>query len=119
MIDQAAVIADVPIPADARDAILAALNQRVKDYEAIYKLNIPNRVAPALDFIPLWTPSPVPVAKRAPRLSTVPARGAPKNIEDLCFATIRQLADLMRRRVISSSALTGMYLDRLQRLDPN
>jgi len=120
MIDQAATIADVSIPADTRDAMLAALNQRIEGYEAIHKLHIPNSVAPALDFIPTRSARPPAVEKRAPHLSLAPgvgARGVPKRLEDLCFATVRELAVLVRTRAVSSAALTEMYIDRLRRLD--
>src|SRR5208337_2172508 len=39
-------------------------------------------------------------------------------LEDLCYASVRELAALMQARVISSTALTEMYLERLKRLDP-
>src|SRR5579862_4336506 len=121
MIDEAAVIADVPIPDDTRAATLAALNQHVEGYEAIYKLHLPNAVAPALDFIPSVSGRLAPAEKRPPRLSGAPAigsRAVPKNLEDLCFATVRELAELVRTRRVSSAALTDMYTSRLKRLDP-
>ncbi len=121
MIDEAAAIADVPIPPDARDAMLTALNQRVESYEAIYALHISNGVAPALDFSPVVGRQPASEPKHAPRLSAAPAvasRETPKRLEDLCFATVRELAELVRTRKVSSAALTAMYSDRLKRLDP-
>jgi Asp-tRNA(Asn)/Glu-tRNA(Gln) amidotransferase A subunit family amidase len=121
MIDEAAAIADVPIPDDTRDAIVAALNQRIEGYEAIYKLHLPNAVAPALDFNPHTGPAMPMDEKRPPRMSAAPnvaARGVPKRLEDLCFSTVRELAELMRTRTVSSVALTEMYLDRLKRIDP-
>src|SRR6184192_651587 len=54
------------------------------------------------------------------RLSKAPnvAAGAPKNLEDLAFASVRELAELVRSRKVSSSALTQMYLERLKHYDP-
>src|SRR5215472_1214155 len=108
MIDEAAAIADVPIPPDTRDAMLTALNQRVQSYEAIYGLHMANGVAPALDFNPVVGKEGAPGTKHAPRLSAAPAvasRETPRRLEDLCFATVRELAELVRTRKVSSTAL--------------
>lgn len=121
MIERAAVIADVPIPAEFRDAMLASLNDHVDSYDAIHELHLPNSVAPALNFDPTLPSTTIPVTKRPMRMSSAPVlatRGVPRNIEDLCYATVRHLASLMRNRKISSVALTDMYLARLARLDP-
>src|SRR5262249_31312800 len=59
--------------------------------------------------------------KRPLRMSTAPAlniSGAPKNIEDVAFYSVRQLAELVRTRRVSSAALTDMYLARLKKYDP-
>lgn len=42
----------------------------------------------------------------------------PTNLEDLAFATIPQLADLVRRKKVSSLDLTQMYIARLRKYDP-
>ncbi len=121
MIEQAAIIADVPIPPDYRDAMLGSLNDFVDGYDAIHDLHLPNSVAPALDFNPVPPAAKVPVAKAPMRMSATPVigtRDVPRNIEDLCYATVRHLATLMKGRKISSAALTDMYLARLGRLDP-
>ncbi len=124
MIDQAATIADVPIAPEYRDAMLAALNQRVEGYETINKLHITNDVAPALIFDPTLPSMTFATVKKPARLSPSTyttgsaAPRAPKNIEDLCYASVRDLAALMQTRTISSTALTEMYIERLKRLDP-
>src|SRR6184192_4278322 len=53
------------------------------------------------------------------RLSKAPnvAAGAPKNLEDLAFASVRELAELVRTKKVSSVALTEMYLQRLKKYD--
>jgi Asp-tRNA(Asn)/Glu-tRNA(Gln) amidotransferase A subunit family amidase len=120
MIDQAAAIADVPIALTDRDAMVDVLNERVQGYEAIHGLRLANAVSPALYFDPTLPTMAIPRAKRPMRLSAAPgiaARGVPGNLEDLCFASARTLAELVRRRRVSSTALTEMYLDRLKRLD--
>src|SRR5438477_7133158 len=121
MIGNAADIADVAIPDDLRDAMLESLDQNRKNYEEIYKLHIANSVAPAYVFDPVLPGMKFETVKRPLRMSGAPAlniSGAPKNLEDLAFYTVRQLAELVRTRKVSSAALTEMYLARLKKYDP-
>src|SRR5205807_2151437 len=48
----------------------------------------------------------------------IAASGTPKNIEDVAFYSVRQLAELVRTRKVSSVTLTDMYLARLKKYDP-
>jgi Asp-tRNA(Asn)/Glu-tRNA(Gln) amidotransferase A subunit family amidase len=121
MIDQAAAIADVPIPADDRQMMLDSLNNHVKGFEDIYKLHMPNSVPPAFVFDPVLPSTKFETGKRPLRMSaatTIAARGVPKNLEDVCFSSTRELAELVRTKKVSSVALTEMYLERLKRYDP-
>jgi len=121
MIDNAAVIADVPIAPGQRDAMLAALNQHAQAYESIHALHLANSVAPALVFDPTLPSMTFPRERKPIRLSApsvLATRGVPANLEDLCYATARDLGELVRTKKVSSVALTEMYLHRLTRLDP-
>jgi Asp-tRNA(Asn)/Glu-tRNA(Gln) amidotransferase A subunit family amidase len=121
MIDEAAAIADVPLPAEYRQMMVDSLNEQVKGYEEIYKLHMPNNVAPALVFDPVFPSTKIELEKRPLRISQAPAtsaRGVPKNLEDVCYDSVRDLGELMRTKKVSSVALTEMYLERLKRYDP-
>ena len=121
MIDQAAAIADVAIRPDDRQMMLDALNEHVKDFDQIYALHIPNSVAPAFVFDPVLASTKFEREKRSLRISAAPAvaaRGVPKNLEDLCFDSARDLGELVRAKKVSSVALTEMYIARLKRYDP-
>jgi len=120
MIDQAAAVADVPIPTEQRKTLLETLNERAKNYEEIYKLHIPNSVPPALTFDPVSFSTKFESEKRPMKLSAPPAITAPNgsnNIEELCFLSARELSELLRTKKVSSVALTHMYLERLKRYD--
>ncbi|HKD78982.1 MAG TPA: amidase [Candidatus Angelobacter sp.] len=120
MIDNAARIADVPIPDEDKDMMLEGLNGYTESFDAIYQLHIKNGVAPAMIFDPVLPGMKFETARRAARVSTaanVPGV-APKNLEDVAFYSVRQLAELVRTKKVSSTALTEMYLDRLKRYDP-
>lgn len=121
MIEQAAAIADVPVPTEQRKALLDTLNERVKGFEEIYKLHIPNSVPPALVFSPVTSWTKFETEKWRMKISApsvLATRGVPKNLEDLCFASARDLGELVKTKKISSVALTEMYLARLKRYDP-
>ena len=119
MIDQAAALAAIVIPADDKAAMLDHLNQQRGSYIAIRKLDLPNSVAPAFVFDPLPPGATVNTQREKPVYSKAPATlTAPANLEDLAFESAMNLADLIRRRKISSVNLTQMYLARLRRYDP-
>ena len=119
MIDNAAAIADVPIPDEYKEMMLEDLNDHAKGYEEIYKLQIPNSVDPALVFDPVLPGMKFETERKPMRMSKAPnvAASAPKNVEDLAFANVRELAELVRTRKVSSVALTEMYLGRLKKYD--
>ncbi|HXM98851.1 MAG TPA: amidase, partial [Candidatus Dormibacteraeota bacterium] len=121
MIDNAAFIADVAIADDYKQMMLDNLNEHAKGYEEIYKLRIPNSVEPALIFDPVLPGMKFETERKPMRISKAPstvASGAPKNMEDLAFASVRELAELVRTKKVSSLALTEMYLGRLKKYDP-
>ena len=120
MIDAAALIADVHIADEYKDMLLDGLNGFSEGFEAIYGLHLKNEVAPALIFDPVLPGMKFETERRPMKISAAPnATGtAPKNIEDVAFYSVRQLAELVRTRKVSSAALTEMYIARLKRYDP-
>ena len=121
MIDSAASIADVPIADEYKQMMLDNLNQQAKGYEDIYALKIPNSVDPALIFEPVLPGMTFETQRKPMRISKSPAvasNDVPKNLDKLAFASVRELAELVRTKKVSSMALTEMYLERLKRYDP-
>jgi len=121
MIESAAAIADVPIPEEDKEMMLDNLNQQAKNYEAIYALHIPNSVEPCLIFDPVVPGMKFETERRPSRISkpsAIAAPSTPKNLEQVAFSSVRELAELVRTKKVSSLALTQMYLDRLKRYDP-
>src|ERR1700745_2146265 len=108
MIENAAAIADVTIADEYKEMMLEDLNDHAKGYEQIYKLKIPNSVAPALGFDPVLPGMKFETERKPMRMSKSPsaAASAPKNLEDLAFASVRELAELVRTKKVSSVALT-------------
>lgn len=121
MIDNAAAIADIPIPDEFKDMMLESLNGLPQSFDAIYAMHIKNDVAPAIIFDPVVSGMKLENARERLRISKAPAAhngGVPANLEDVAFYSVRQLAELVRTKKVSSTALTEMYLARLKRYDP-
>jgi Asp-tRNA(Asn)/Glu-tRNA(Gln) amidotransferase A subunit family amidase len=117
MLDQAAVLAGVLLTAEQKKMMLGRLEGQRESYQAIRKLKLPNSVAPAFVFDPLPPGAKVDTGKVKPRWSKALSISVSSNIEDLAFATVRELAELVRTRKVTSLALTQMYLARLKRYD--
>lgn len=121
MIDNAALIADVAIPDEFKEMMLDSLNLLPQGFSAIYDLHIKNEVAPAIIFDPVVPGMKLETKRREMITSTAP-RGhdpaVPKNLEDAAFHSVTQLAELVRTKRVSSTALTEMYIARLKRYDP-
>ena len=117
MIDEAAAIAGVTIADEHKEMMVGSLNERRRQIEALHKVDLPNHVAPAFNFDPVPAGMKIEQPKRPMRMSDAKDIDVPDNLEDLAFATVRQLSELLRTKKVTSLALTAMYLDRLKRID--
>ena len=118
MIDAAAALAGVPIAPEQRAAMLESLNEQREAYSAIRALGMPNSVAPAFVFDPLPPGARLDTARMPPVYSKAASAHTPGHVEELAFLTVMELGGMVRRREVTSVALTEMYLDRLKRYDP-
>jgi Asp-tRNA(Asn)/Glu-tRNA(Gln) amidotransferase A subunit family amidase len=103
---------------DAQEAMaLSGVNRNLDSYETIRKIDVPLDTEPAIAFHPTRATKKLYRPKARFRFGKVdPAKF--KNVEDLAFATVPQLAELIRMRRITSTELTKMYLGRLKRYGP-
>ena len=127
MIDQAAELAGVGPFTDAqKKMMLDGLNDQRDAYGKIRALKIANDVPPAYVFHPAAAAKPaessVAFEGTTPQLVFDEAEAGeqktPAKVEDLAFASILEMANLIYHRKITSVALTQMYIDRLKRYDP-
>ncbi len=119
MIEQAAALAGITIAQEYRQMMLDGLNEQREGYARVRALHMPNSVPPAFVFDPLPPGETVNTQREQPVYGRAPAGlTAPANLEDLAFWTAMDLGDLVRRRKVSSVALTEMYIARLKRYDP-
>jgi Asp-tRNA(Asn)/Glu-tRNA(Gln) amidotransferase A subunit family amidase len=114
----AAEVAGVEFSAEERAQMLEGLARQTRSLTALHRIPLANAVPPALQFNPLPRPEALP---RGPQRPIVVSRqtpiAVPARLEDLAYAPLTRLADLLRRRQVTSVQLTEMYLARLARLD--
>jgi len=96
---------------------LQNVNSNLERYETLRKINVPLDTEPATLFHPALPGKRFNVKAVTFKLAKVERLNF-NSVEDLAFATVPQLADLIRNRKISSIDLTRMYLARLKRYGP-
>ena len=104
-------------PAQA-DSMLTSLSEHRKAYEELRKLHLPNNVVPALNFNPIPVGFVYPDKTDQFLLDKRSITTLPADRNDLAFYTIRQLADLIRTKKLTSVELTKFFLERLKKYDP-
>jgi Asp-tRNA(Asn)/Glu-tRNA(Gln) amidotransferase A subunit family amidase len=126
IIDQAAELAGITILPQQKEAMLSQLRGQKNSIAKVREIHLANNVPPAFRFDPLLGldgrfEADFRVERTAKAISPIPTivnRPVPANLEELAFATVRELGELIRQRKVSSTALTEMYLARLKRFDP-
>ncbi|HYK78150.1 MAG TPA: amidase, partial [Micropepsaceae bacterium] len=118
MLRTAAAVAGVPFTEPQLDAMLAGVNENLAKYRALNKVELDNAVAPPLYFNPIVPGMKIDRSSRAFQTSTPPRVSRPQNLEEAAFWPVTHLADLIRRKQVSSLELTEMYLRRLKRYNP-
>lgn len=101
-----------------REMMAGGLGKRLKSYQTLRKESFPNELSPAFLFNPL--PRGFQIEKEAmpPVWQPDPKFKRPDQDEDLAFATVAELASLIRSRQITSEELTRFFLDRLRKDGP-
>jgi Asp-tRNA(Asn)/Glu-tRNA(Gln) amidotransferase A subunit family amidase len=120
MIDAAVVIAGVSLTAEQKTMMLEGLTKQRDSVAVIRTMKIPNGVAPAFVFDPVPGGMVLETERRPMRMSAAPdvVALASEGPEGLAFASVRELAELVKTRKVTSVALTRMYLGRLKKYDP-
>ena len=102
-----------------RAMMLEGLKTQEQRLEALHKIPLENSIPPALVFNPLPAGTQPPRTARKPMVrGPVKVRSVSSNLEELAFLPVTELSELIRRRRITPSQLTGMYLSRLKKYDP-
>jgi len=119
MIAAAEEIAGLHFADDERQQMIRGLQQARANIQQLHKEPLDQSMLPAIVF------DPVPPGKELPKKtkqtatrSKVPVMARPGSVEELAYAPLTQLSELVRTRKVKPSELTDMYLSRLKRYDP-
>ena len=117
-IRQAEKLSGLQFERTQRNLMMEDLSGNLENYEGIRNLKIPNSVQPSIQF----NPTPIGVQfdriRRTIRWSPIEEVSRPDNLEELAFASVAELAELIRTRQVTSTELTKMYLERLKEHGP-
>ncbi len=100
------------------DSLLPGVRELREGYIANREVLPDNAVAPALVFNPVPPGYELPREQRPVRFSEPGEVRLPANRDELAFYSVRELAELIRTRQVTSLELTEFFLDRLRKYDP-
>jgi Asp-tRNA(Asn)/Glu-tRNA(Gln) amidotransferase A subunit family amidase len=119
MIQKAEWIAGLELTDKERESTARSLQERLRSFEALRKVEVGYDVPPALTFFPS---PPKPSSEPVQRNRAVPTEWNPPKKSDgdeaLAFLPVTELSALLRARQVTSTELTKLYLARLKRFDP-
>lgn len=115
MVQQAQSIINMGFTPAQADSMLNNLDNHAKAYQELRDLKMPNSVVPSLNFNPI-PQGFVPQDKtNGFVLAKVTKVQLPADRNDLAFYTVRQLAELIRTKQITSVELTKFFIERLKK----
>jgi Asp-tRNA(Asn)/Glu-tRNA(Gln) amidotransferase A subunit family amidase len=116
-LQEAERLAGLSFTDEQRTLMLTGLRQQVSRYAELRSVSLPNEVLPALRFDPLLPGRSVP---QGPSGLTLPSVELPSSVNEstLAFASVAELAALLRAGTVTSRQLTELSLRRLERFGP-
>ena len=112
-------VAGVKFSEGQRKQMVDSLKAQATQIAQLHEIPLDNAVAPALVFdpVPPGLTVKLPV-KHATVRGKVAPRAVPANLEELAFLPVTELSELVRRRKVTSTQLTEMYLGAHRALRP-
>jgi len=115
---EAETLAGLSFDSAERALMIDDLREQREAFAALRALDIPNDVRPALVFQP-WPAGWAPASGGlAPRWTDPGDVRRPDDLDDLAFASIGELSELLRTRSVTSVELTQIFLERMRRYGP-
>jgi len=100
------------------DSMLQDLRDNLDCYYKIRGIRLDNSVMPSIVFDPVPAGMTFDLSPSEFAFGPPVETNLPENLDDLAFRSVRDLAELLRTRKITSTRLTRMYLDRLKKYGP-
>jgi Asp-tRNA(Asn)/Glu-tRNA(Gln) amidotransferase A subunit family amidase len=118
MIASAEQISGLSFSDDERAAMVGGLRSMRNNIEQLHKEPLDQSVLPSIVFEVVPPGKQLAKKSKAPIVrSKVPVMARPGSLEELAYAPVTQLSELVRARKVKPSELTEMYLSRLKRYD--
>ncbi len=119
MIDVVAKMTGITITDEQKKMMIAGIKSQHEAVVTVREMKLPNAVAPSFQFNPVPGGMVLDTVKKPMKISkwTEPLESEWRSSEQLAFKTVRELAELVRTRKVTSVELTKMYLARLRKYD--
>lgn len=113
-------VAGVSFTAAEREQMVSTIEDQLSAIQQLRAFEKPNDLAPAQTFDPRLpgVTYQTHLGRNALIPSRVEARPLPSDDADIAFAPVSQLADWIRRGLVTSRQLTDIYLARIDEIDP-
>ncbi|HWM85159.1 MAG TPA: amidase [Kofleriaceae bacterium] len=105
----------VEYTAEERALLVGSVDEQLELVRKRRALELPFELAPAVMFDPVLPGAETRDVRSSMRLAPPPRGDVPKDELDIAFAPIGHLHHWLRRRKLTSAALTDLYLGRLER----
>ncbi len=114
---EAEKLAAISLTHKERTEVLTGIDEEIERFRRRRAVELPNALAPATMFDPRLPGQPVSIQPHYRGSNRDPGPLAVGD-ESIAYAPVTVLSAWIRRGVLSSERLTGIYLDRLERLGP-
>lgn len=119
MVAAAEQIAGMEFTDEERTAIARDLAQSRATYQRLHAAPLNSSVWPSFVFDPVPPGEKMPELKPAKMIrAKVPVMARPTSLDELAYAGVAALSEMVRTRKVKPSELTEMYLGRLKKYDP-
>ncbi len=122
IIAEAAQTIGIRFTDDEMEMMTNGMGVNLESYEEIRAVPLANDIPPALFFHPeMGLPAKNETGSNPNNIPHIPPDeplSRPTDLNELAFASLPQLAELLRRQEVQAIELTQLFLDRLRRLDP-
>jgi Asp-tRNA(Asn)/Glu-tRNA(Gln) amidotransferase A subunit family amidase len=119
MIAGAEELAGLKFSDEERTSMVNGLRQTRNNIQQLHQVPLDMSVFPAVVFEPVPPGQKLAPKQKAPMVrSRVAVMARPGSIDELAYAGVAQLSEMVRTRKVKPSELTEMYLGRLKRYDP-
>jgi Asp-tRNA(Asn)/Glu-tRNA(Gln) amidotransferase A subunit family amidase len=102
-----------------RELMQKSVKEHLDNYKKLREIPLPNQVQPAQLFRPLLPGKTVDQTVAPTVFAKVKTGRMPSNASEIAFYPLTHLANLIRRRRMTSVGLTELYLERLKKHNPD